>query len=477
MGGMMTPTQPVPSASSQSFAQSADQVRRVLWIVLVLNALVAAAKLVIGIATGAVAMIADGFHSSMDASSNVVGLVGIKLAAQPPDKEHPYGHRRFETLATLAIGGLLLVAAWEIFQTLIDRLLNGGQPDVTPVSFGVMIVTIVINLGVTVYERRRGHALRSPILLADASHTASDLFVSLSVIASLAASKLGYAWADVVVALVIMVVIGRTSLAIIGQSSGILADRQTLDPADVEKLLNDVPGLDEIVRVRSRGPADAVYVDIDARINPSVTADHAYAIAKAIKERIRAAYAEIEEIQVNFAPQRNAPTDYALEARAVADGLGLGVHEIVTLPQQDGIALEMHVEVPPGLSLTEAHRQASELESRLKARLPAVQTVLTHIEPASERGSALILTQTALELRDQALARAQALFPGAQWDEPMLWLALGGYALTIRCRLPGSVSVEEAHSIAEQVESALRTELPLIQRVTIHTEPMELSEA
>lgn len=469
----MTTVQVSPKTSPPSFAESARDVRRVLWQVLVLNALVALAKLAIGMMTGAVAMIADGFHSSMDAASNVIGLVGIKLAAQPPDAEHPYGHRRFETLATLAIGGMLLVAAWEILQTLFDRLLNGGEPEVTPVSFAVMIATMAINLGVTLYERRRGHALRSDILLADASHTASDLFVSLSVIASLAASALGYPWADVVVALIIVFVIARTGLNIIGQSSRVLADEQTLNPDKVTDLLGDVPGLDEIVRVRSRGPADAVYVDIDARINRSVTTDHAYAIAKAMKERIRAEYPDIEEIQVNFAPRRDGPTDYGLEARAVADALGLSVHEIVTIPQQRGVAIEMHVEVQPGLTLSEAHRQASELESQLKERLPDVRAVLTHIEPSNEHGSPLMLTDAALQLRDQALARARELFPKAEWGSPTLRLTMGGYALTMRCGLPGSVSVEEAHRIAEQVESALRTELPQLERVTIHTEPLD----
>ena len=465
----MTTAQASPSSAGHNTAE----VRRVLWRVLVLNAIVAAAKLVIGIMTGAVAMIADGFHSSMDASSNVLGLVGIKLAAQPPDEEHPYGHRRFETLATLGLGGLLLVAAWEILQTLIERLLQGGEPEVTALSFAVMIATILLNVGVTIYERRRGHALRSEILLADASHTASDVFVSLSVIASLAASAAGYPVADIAVALVIVVVIGRTGFGIIGRSSDVLADRQTLDPGDVAHLLDAVPGLEEVVRVRSRGPSDAIHMDIDARINPSVTTDHAYAIAKEMKGRVRAAYPDVEEIQVNFAPQRNAPTDYALEARAVADALGLGVHEIVAVPQQDGIALEMHVEVGPGLSLSEAHRQASELEARLKARLPVIRTVMTHIEPANAHGSALVLTQAALDLRDKALARARELFPTAEWANPMLRLALGGYALTMVGRLPGSVSVDEAHGVAEQVESALRAEMPQLQRVTIHTEPLE----
>ncbi|WP_119066795.1 cation diffusion facilitator family transporter [Aggregatilinea lenta] len=461
------------SSAISTAPTTAESVRRVLWIVLVLNVVVAGAKLATGLLTGAVAMIADGFHSSMDASSNIVGLVGTKLAAQPPDEDHPYGHRRFETLATLAIGGLLLVAAWEILQTMLDRLLNGGQPDVTAASFVIMFGTMIVNLGVTIYERRRGHALHSDILLADAAHTSSDFFVSLSVIASLALSSFGFAWSDIAIALLIVLVIGRAGVGIIRQTSNILADQQTLDPHDVQRAIQDVPGLDEIVRVRSRGPADAIHVDIDARIQPAVTTDHAYAIARTVRERLTAAYPQVEEVQVNFVPQKPATLDYGLETRAVADGLGLRVHEVIPVPAQDGVVLEMHVEVRPGLTLGEAHRQASELERRLAKRIPSIRGVITHIEPSSDQGAPISQSHTALELRDRALDIAQTLYPDAEWCDASIRLALGGYALTLCCRLPGSMSVEEAHGIAEHVEAVLRTELPLVQRITIHTEPVE----
>jgi cation diffusion facilitator family transporter len=457
--------------TSPRASDTVHAVRRVLWIVLILNMLVAAAKLATGLLTGAVAMIADGFHSSMDASSNVVGLVGIRLAAQPPDDDHPYGHQRFETLATLAIGGLLLVAAWEILQTMLDRILQGGTPEVTQASFAIMIGTMVINLGVSLYERRRGHALGSTVLLADAAHTSSDFFVSLSVLISLAGIKLGFTWIDIVVALVIVAVIGRVGLGIIGQTSNVLADRQTLDPQAVADLIQDVPGVEETVRVRSRGPTDAVYVDIDTRVKPALTTDHTYAIAKTIKARVRETYPAVAEVQVHFAPQRNALTDYTLEARAVADGLGLSVHEVIPIPIRDGIALEMHVEVQPGLTLGEAHRQVSELEDRLKAEIPRVREVLTHIEPADEHGAPVTQAQAALDLRDRALAIANELYPDADWHHATIRLALGGYALMMHCHVPASVSVEDAHGIAEHVETSIRSALPLVQRVTIHTEP------
>jgi cation diffusion facilitator family transporter len=133
-----------------------DQVRRTLWHVLVLNLIVAAAKIAVGLLTRSLAMIADGFHSTLDASSNVIGLFGNALAARPPDDSHPYGHERFETIATLAIGGLLLAAAVEIIRSVLQRLSTGGQPEVTAMSFAAMLVTLAVNVGTLFYERRVG---------------------------------------------------------------------------------------------------------------------------------------------------------------------------------------------------------------------------------------------------------------------------------------------------------------------------------
>ena len=465
--GCMTVHTPSPTLHETTVG-----VRRVLWIVLILNALVAAAKLITGLLTGTVSMVADGFHSSVDASSNVIGLVGIQLAAQPPDADHPYGHRRFETLATLAIGGMMLVAAWEILKTSLERALNGGEPAITPVNFAVMIGTMLLNLLVTFYERRAGRRYHSDILLADASHTASDFFVSLSVLASLAATSLGFPWMDIVVALFIVVVIVRIGLSIIGQTSNTLADRQMLDPEAVSAAVAGVPGVEQTVRIRSRGTSDAILVDVDARIKPATTTDHAYSIGRAIKERIREQFPNVEEVQVHFAPQRNQPRDYMLEARAVADALGLSVHEVIPIAVPEGVALEMHVEVMPGLTLGEAHRQVSELERRLETDLPTVREVITHIEPANIHGAPVVNTQAAIELRDQAVAIANQLYPAANWHHVAIRLALGGYAMTMHCHLPPMTSVEEAHDTAEHVETAIRTALPLIQRVTIHTEPV-----
>src|SRR5262245_61714760 len=128
-----------------------SQVRRVLIRVLFLNLLVALAKVLVGIFTGALAMVADGIHSTIDASSNLIGIVAAALAARPADETHPYGHRRFETMATLIIGALLLLAAWEIFRTALDRFSGAPGISITPANFAVMIGTIVVNVFVAIY--------------------------------------------------------------------------------------------------------------------------------------------------------------------------------------------------------------------------------------------------------------------------------------------------------------------------------------
>lgn len=448
-------------------------VRRVLWRVMLMNLLVAVIKVIVGLVTGALAMVADGFHSTMDASSNIIGLFGTAIAARPADEDHPYGHRRFETMATLTIGGLLLVAAWEIFKTAVERLFSGSSTQVTPTSFGVMVFTMAVNLIVALYETNRGKRFQSALLLADAAQTRVDFFISLSVIIGLFLTALGYAWMDTIIALLIVVIIGYTAFGILRQTTQILVDAAAVDPGALRRVVERVPGVDNILRVRSRGPADMIQADIDVQVPPATTADHASAIAEEIADRVKAEFEGVSEVQVHFAPHHDGPQDPALVARAAADALGLSIHEVTHILTGEGPVLEMHVEVLPSLTLAAAHQQVTELERRVREALPELHDVLTHIEPASGQPGAVMQTARAVGQRDQALAIAASLYPDAHWHDATIRPVLGGYAITLHCWLPGNVSVQEAHGIAEHVETQIRAAMPQVQRVTIHTEPPE----
>ena len=190
-------------------------VRRVLWGILIANLAITILKITLGLVTGALVVIADGFHSLVDLSSNLIGLTAIKLAERPPDDRHPYGYQRYETLGALAIGGLLIVAAWEIIQSVIDRLIHGADTEITWLTFGLMALTFPINLGIVFYEVRAGKRLNSSILLADATHTKTDLYVTASVIASMVGIWLGWSWLDLIVASGVVILIVRASVGIL----------------------------------------------------------------------------------------------------------------------------------------------------------------------------------------------------------------------------------------------------------------------
>jgi len=449
-----------------------QDVRQVLLLTLVLNLVAAFSKIAIGLWSGALAITADGFHSLIDGSSNVVALVANRLANRPPDEDHPYGHRRYETLAALGIGAFLLVTAWEIAGGALERL-NGGQPpSITPLAFAVMLGTLAVNVFVNTYESRAGHRLRSELLLADAAHTRADIGVTLAVLASMMLlALLGWYWADTAAALVIVVLILRAAWGVLRQTGRVLVDTAPIPSGALRAWVMEALPAGQVIRARSRGPVDSTYIDIDVEVAPEVTADHTAAIASAIRDRLEQAVPGVEEIEVHFVPAAAAEPDYMLRARACADGMGLAVHEVRVCDETAGKRLEMHVEVPPGQTLAAAHEQVSRLESRIREHVPEITAVVTHIEPALPPAPLPVSSAQASTLRQQAQALLRTQFPRAGWHNLEVYPVHDGYTLTTHVTLPAEMSVEAAHSLAEDAELRLRAGLPGLERVTIHTEP------
>ncbi len=261
--------------------------KRVLAIVLVLNLAVALAKLAVGWLIHSISMVADGFHSLTDAASNVVGLAAVTLAAKPPDSDHPYGHRKIETLAALFIGGLLAMTAWEVLQSCLERLWTGSAPQVTAASLAVMVVTTGINLGVSIWERRRGGILHSEILTADAAHTRSDVFVSLGVLGSLLAARSGYPQLDPLAALVITAIIARIAFRILRRSAERLVDPAILPVERVSAVALAVPGVEGVHKIRTRGGPAHGHADLHVQLAPDLRLDEAHALGHRVADRLR----------------------------------------------------------------------------------------------------------------------------------------------------------------------------------------------
>jgi cation diffusion facilitator family transporter len=279
-----------------------QELSRVLLRVLYLNLAVAGAKIIFGYSSGAVSILSDGFHSLTDSASNVMGLVGLRTARKPPDQDHPYGHRKYETLAAAGIFIFLLFVVLEVVRAALDRLAGGGAPRITAVSFAVMIVTLAINLLVVRYESRKGRELNSELLMADATHTRSDVLTSCAVLLSLAGTRLGYPILDPVGGLVVAVFIARTGFEIARDTSRILADQVVMDEEDIRRIVMSVPDVVGCHQIRTRGSADHTFLDLHVWFHGTTSLVEAHRLSHIVKDRLMQKYPQIADAVIHIEP-------------------------------------------------------------------------------------------------------------------------------------------------------------------------------
>jgi cation diffusion facilitator family transporter len=285
-------------------------IRRVLWVVLALNLAVAAAKLAIGYSVDSLGMVADGFHSVLDGSSNVIGLVGMVLASRPPDLDHPYGHHKYESFSALAIALLLGLTALEVVRAGVARLGGAEHPTPTGLAFAVMLVTMAVNAGVTRYESAQGRRLRSEVLLADAGHTRSDIFVSLSVLAGLGAAWMRVYWLDSLVAFAIAALILRIAWSILLRGTSTLMDTTSLAPEDIARVAGAVPGVRSSSHIRSRGEPPHLFIDLEIQLDPDTPLREAHRIAHEVREACLRTFQATDAV-VHMEPDETPPANRA----------------------------------------------------------------------------------------------------------------------------------------------------------------------
>ena len=278
-------------------------VARVLIRVLVLNVSVAAAKILFGYASGAISILSDGFHSLTDAASNVVGLVGVRAANRPPDADHPYGHRKYETVAAAAVMIFLLLVMIEIVRNAFNHLTGRSAPhEISIASFVVMAMTVVVNLFVVSYETREGQRLASEVLLADAVQTRGDVWTSVTVIAALVGARSGVPILDPVAALVVAGFIGFAGLQIARATTAILSDRIAIADADLERIVMSVPGVIGCHQIRTRGSADHVFLDLHVWLDGNMRLTEAHELSHVVKDRLMARYPQIADAVIHIEP-------------------------------------------------------------------------------------------------------------------------------------------------------------------------------
>jgi len=265
-----------------------QQVKKVLIIILFLNLGVAIAKILMGLMIKSASMFADGIHSITDGSSNVIGIIGISLAAVPKDKQHPYGHRKIETLTGLFIVVMLVLLGIKIIIDAIPRFGDPVVPEINVASFLVMITTFAINVYVTKYEHKKGTELKSTILISDAMHTKSDLYVTLGVVITLIALKLGApAIIDPIASIIVAGFILKAAFEIFKGASGVLIDSSAVDSTKIKEITIKQPEVKDVHNIRSRGTEDDMHIDMHVLADPNLPLLGAHELAHNIEKAIR----------------------------------------------------------------------------------------------------------------------------------------------------------------------------------------------
>lgn len=271
-----------------------SEIRKVLIITLLLNLLVMAIKAVVGWLTGSLSLLADALHSVTDSANNILGLVTNHYANPQPDRDHPYGHHKFDAIGALGIAVFLGIACFEILSGAVQRLLKGGTVvKISANELWILLIVLGINIFVTFYERRAGKRLGSAILVADAQHTMSDVWVTIMVIAGLIGVWQGEVWnipqlqsLDVFLSFPVAVLVFHSGWKVLTENLPWLVDEMAIAPEIIHAIAIDVPGVINCHSIASRGVVGRqVFIDMHMIVD-AVDVETAHRITEEVEAHL-----------------------------------------------------------------------------------------------------------------------------------------------------------------------------------------------
>lgn len=263
------------------------KVKLILLVLLGANLIVAVSKILIGLVINSSSVMADGFHSISDSASNIIGIIGIVLASRPKDSSHPYGHKKFETIASMFIGTMLLFISFSVIKSSIYKLFNPSILEISVESLVIILLTLFINIFVAVYENKQGIKLNSQLLIADSLHTKSDIFISSGVLITLLCIKLGFPpIVDTITSFIVSLFILHASYEIFKDNISPLTDKVILDEEIVIDILEEFDDIKDVHNIRSRGFKDYVFLDMHIKVDSNLNIDEAHSLVHKIENTL-----------------------------------------------------------------------------------------------------------------------------------------------------------------------------------------------
>jgi cation diffusion facilitator family transporter len=427
-----------------------------------------ALKLGTGLATHSLGLVSEAAHSGTDLIAALLTFFAVGVAVRPADLGHQYGHGKAEHLAALAEGAILVVASAFIVWHAIDRLVNGG-PAVRATWYAFLVIGLVIciDLSRTIASWRAARRFSSPALASNAVHFGSDLGGSFAVLLGLVLVRAGHQGADSAAALFVAALVLIAAARLMRRNIDVLMDRA---PADAEEAARQaIVGVDppvQLRRLRMRQAAGRVFADVVIGVDFDAAVGQGHAAADNVERAVQAALPEADVV-VHVEPIGAADADVRERAHAAALNVPRvrEVHNVSVLSVDTGVELSLHLKLPGGLSLQEAHAIAEEVEQAIERAVPEVSSVQTHLEPLGEEAAGTEVAGDAATVR--RIVRAELGVDPVRLRFVETDEGLVAY-LTLRL---GSDTLAAAHADASRIEELIRRERPEIADVVVHTEP------
>ncbi len=434
-----------------------------------------AAKAVIGLLTGSLAILSEAGHSLIDLSATVLTYFAVRISGKPADAEHQYGHGKVESVTALAETALLFVLTAAVIWEAAHRLISAQPHEVeaTVAAFAVIIGSIVVDFFRARTLRRVAVATSSEALEADALHFGSDMWSSIAVLVGLGGVALGYAWADAAAALIVAVFICVAGWRLGRRTINTLTDTAPEGVSEkIAAIARQAPGVVAIERVRARPAGAVLFVDLGVAVSRTLPLDRATAIKQRLTREIRA---ELPQAEVTITIEPRALDDETVRERVmfIARGLGLAIHHVAVQTISERLSVSADLEVDGTQPLAVAHDTASRLEDAVRDELGPDVEVETHIEPlpadvTSGRDAA---AERIVEMREAMAALAAEIPNLHEIHDVRVRETAEGEIVNFHCRVDPALSVSAVHDMVDALEHGLRRRYPTIERVIGHAEP------
>jgi len=276
------------------------RVRRVILVEGSANLLVLILKTIVGLSTGSLAILADAVHSLTDVTNNVIAWFVIHFSSLPADREHPYGHRKFETLAVFVLASILVVLAFELILNAIRK--EETEVATSSIELVIMLGVLVINILITIWQHRWAKRLDSDILRADATHTFADVLITSVVIGGWQLSAMGYAWVDRLCAIGVALLVFYLAYSLFRRAVPVLIDQYAIDPQDLSNIIRNVNGVKDVYRIRSRWIGKTCAIDLVISVDPTLSTEESHDITDKIESIIEKSF-DTSDISIHVEPE------------------------------------------------------------------------------------------------------------------------------------------------------------------------------